>query len=82
MTIKQKLTTLLLLVAGAGTQLNAQMAVTVGSRVTELNKLVDGNAYLIQSDLSGTPYIEDKTTYYYAPTTQNAATELTAYYLI
>lgn len=82
MTIKQKLTTLLLLVAGAVTQLNAQVAVTVGSRVTELNKLVDGNAYLIQSDLSGTPYIEDKTTYYYAPTTQNAATELTAYYLI
>ena len=40
MNIKQKLTTLLLLAVGAVTQLNAQVAVTVGSQVTDASNIV------------------------------------------
>ena len=47
MNIKQKLTTLFLLLAGTMTQLNAQTAVTVGSQVTAESSIVSGKAYLI-----------------------------------
>ena len=42
MNIKQKLTSLLLLAVGAVTQLNAQVAVTVGSQVTDASNIVSG----------------------------------------
>ena len=47
MNIKQKLTTLLLLAVGAVTQLNAQVAVTVGSQVTTESDLAEGVPYII-----------------------------------
>ena len=85
MNIKLRLTTLFLLIAGAATQLNAQTAVTVGSKVTDASSIVSGNAYLIKyTSMTGTPYIYDAgpTTPLQAPSTQNSATTACAFYFI
>ena len=84
MNIKQKLTTLLLLAVGAVTQLNAQVAVTVGSQVTDASNIVSGKAYVLQSQAAGTgtlPYINDNGTNYDIPMS-NACNESSVYYLI
>ena len=84
MNIKQKLTTLLLLAVGAVTQLNAQVAVTVGSQVTDESSIVSGKAYVLQSQAAGTgtvPYINDNGTNYDIPMS-NACNESSVYYLI
>ena len=84
MNIKQKLTTLLLLAVGAVTQLNAQVAVTVGSQVTDASNIVSGKAYVLQSQAAGTgtlPYINDNGANYDIPM-DNACNESSVYYLI
>ncbi len=85
MKLKTLLTSLFLLVLGASTQLNAQTAVTVGSKVTDASSLVSGNAYLIKyTSMTGTPYIYDAgtTTPLQAPSTQNSPTMACAFYFI
>ena len=84
MNLKQKLTALLLLAVGAVTQLNAQVAVTVGSQVTDESNIVSGKAYILQSQAAGTgtvPYINDNGTNYDIPMS-NACNESSVYYLI
>ena len=78
------LTLLLLLVMGAGITLNAQTAVTVGSQVTSESQLGSGQAYVLQSQASGTgtlPYINDNGTDYDIPM-NNACNGSSVYYLI
>ena len=85
MNLKQKLTALLLLAVGAVTQLNAQTAVTAGSKVTDASSLVSGKAYLIKyTSMTGTPYIYDAgtATPLQAPSTQNSPTTACAFYFI
>ena len=85
MNIKQKLTTLFLLVAGATAEVAAQTAVTVGSQVTDVANIVSGKAYLIKyTSMTGTPYIYDAgtTTPLQAPSSQNSATTACAFYFI
>ena len=83
MNIKQKLTTLLLLAVGAVTQLNAQVAVTVGSQVTDASNIVSGKAYLLRWDgLTGTPYALDIGGDVYGMANNNSATQAAVYYLI
>ena len=84
MNIKQKLTTLLLLVAGAATQLNAQTAVTAGSQVTDASTLVSGKAYLLQHQGNGnnTPWLEDAGTYYNCPNSAGNCNLASVWYLI
>lgn len=84
MNIKQKLTTLLLLIVGAGSSLFAQTTVTVGTQVTSESQLVSGKAYVLQSQSGGTgtvPYINDNGTNYDIPMS-NACNESSVYYLI
>ncbi len=85
MKTKRFFTVLFLLAMGIVTQLNAQTAVTVGSKVTDASSLVSGNAYLIKyTSMTGTPYIYDAgtSTPLQAPSTQNAATTACAFYFI
>lgn len=83
MNIKQKLTTLLLLVAGAVVQLSAQVEVTVGSQVTDVNNIVSGKAYLLRWDgLTGTPYALDTGGDNYGMANNNTANQAAVYYLI
>ena len=85
MKLKTLLTSLFLLILGAATQLNAQTAVTVGSKVTDANSLVSGKAYLIKyTSMTGTPYIYDAgtATPLQAPSTQNSPTMACAFYFI
>ena len=65
MNIKQKLTTLLLLAAGAVTQLNAQTAVTVGAQVTAESSLKDDVPYIIYQPRNNT-YIKEASDRYSA----------------
>ncbi|MBR6031226.1 MAG: exo-alpha-sialidase [Bacteroidaceae bacterium] len=84
MNLKQKLTALLLLAVGAVTQLNAQVAVTVGSQVTDASNIVSGKAYVLQSQAAGTgtlPFINDNGANYDIPMS-NACNESSVYYLI
>ncbi len=85
MNLKQKLTALLLLAVGAVTQLNAQVAVTVGSQVTDESNIVSGKAYILQSQAAGgnstLPYINDDGTNYAIPN-GNTCNESSVYYLI
>ena len=83
MNLKQKLTALLLLAVGAVTQLNAQVAVTVGSQVTDASNIVSGKAYLLRWDgLTGTPYALDIGGDVYGMANNNSATQAAVYYLI
>ena len=83
MNLKQKLTALLLLAVGAVTQLNAQVAVTVGSQVTDASSIVSGKAYLLRWDgLTGTPYALDTGGNDYSMANNNSATQAAVYYLI
>ncbi len=83
MNLKQKLTALLLLAVGAVTQLNAQVAVTVGSQVTDASNIVSGKAYLLRWDgLTGTPYALDTGGDVYSMANNNSATQAAVYYLI
>ena len=83
MNLKQKLTALLLLAVGAVTQLNAQVAVTVGNQVTDANSIVSGKAYLLRWDgLTGTPYALDTGGNDYSMANNNSATQAAVYYLI
>ena len=85
MNLKQKLTALLLLAVGTVAQLNAQTAVTAGSKVTDASSLVSGKAYLIKyTSMTGTPYIYDAgtATPLQAPSTQNSPTTACAFYFI
>ena len=88
MNIKLKLTTLFLLIVGAATQLNAQSAVTVGSKVTDASSIVSGNAYLIKyTSMTGTPYITEGVdasigAFYSAPSSQNTPNQASVFYLI
>ena len=83
MNLKQKLTALLLLAVEAVTQLNAQVAVTVGSQVTDASSIVSGKAYLLRWDgLIGTPYALDTGGDVYSMANNNSATQVAVYYLI
>ncbi len=84
MNIKQKLTTLLLLAVGAVTQLNAQVAVTVGSQVTDANNIVSGKAYLLQhqGNNTNTPWLEDAGTHYNCPNSAGNCNMASVWYLI
>lgn len=84
MTIKQKLTTLLLLAAGAVTKSNAQVAVTVGSQVTEASNIVSGKAYLLQhqGNNTNTPWLEDAGTHYNCPNSTGNCNMASVWYLI
>ena len=84
MNIKQKLTTLLLLAVGAVTQLNAQVAVTVGSQVTDASSIVSGKAYLLQHQGNGTstPWLEDAGTFYNCPNSAGNCNLAAVWYLI
>ena len=83
MNIKQKLTTLFLLVAGATAEVAAQTAVTVGSQVTNVANIVSGKAYLLRWDgLTGTPYALDTGGSNYGMANNNTATQAAVYYLI
>ena len=85
MKTKRFLTVLFLLAMGIVTQLNAQTAVTVGSKVMDASGIVSGHAYLIKyTSMTGTPYIYDAgtTTPLQAPSSQNAATTACAFYFI
>lgn len=84
MKLRTLFTLLLLLFAGAVMQLNAQVAVTVGSQVTDASKIVSGKAYILQSQAAGTgtlPFINDNGTGYDIPMS-NSCTEASVYYLI
>ncbi len=84
MNMKQLLTFLLLLVAGAGISMHAQSAVTVGAQVTSEGDIVSGQAYVLQSQSAGTgtiPYINDNGADYDIPM-NNACTQASVYYLI
>ena len=75
MNIKQKLTTLLILAAGAVTQLNAQTAVTVGAQVTAENQLVSGRAYVVYYVGNGSSgYMKDTGSAYTGMNDNNATT--------
>ena len=83
MKLKTLLTSLLLLIAGAMMQLNAQVAVTVGSQVTDASSIVSGKAYLLRWDgLTGTPYALDTGGDVYSMANNNSATQAAVYYLI
>ena len=83
MKLKSFFTSLLLLVAGAGTQVGAQNAVTVGSQVTDASNIVSGKAYLLRWDgLTGTPYALDTGGDNYGMANNNTATQAAVYYLI
>ena len=83
MKLKTLLTLSFLLVAGAVTQLNAQVAVTVGSQVTDASSIVSGKAYLLRWDgLTGTPYALDTGGDVYSMANNNSATQAAVYYLI
>ena len=88
MKLKTFLISLFLLIAGAATQLNAQTAVTIGSKVTDASSLVSGNAYLIKyTSMTGTPYITEGIdgsigAFYSAPNSQNTATQASVFYFI
>ena len=62
----------------------AQFAVTVGEQVTDVNNIVSGKAYVLQSQAAGTgtlPYINDNGTNYDIPMS-NTCNESSVYYLI
>ncbi|MBP5770399.1 MAG: exo-alpha-sialidase [Bacteroidaceae bacterium] len=83
MKIKERLITLLLLVAGAVAQVCAQTAVTVGNQVTDVSNIVSGKAYLLRWDgLTGTPYALDAGGSNYGMANNNSATQAAVYYLI
>lgn len=74
---------LLLMIMGV-VGVKAQVAVTVGEQVTDVNNIVSGKAYVLQSQASGTgtlPYINDNGTNYDIPMS-NACNESSVYYLI
>ena len=62
----------------------AQVAVTAGEQVTDVNNIVSGKAYVLQSQAAGTgtlPYINDNGTNYDI-SMSNACNESSVYYLI
>ena len=74
---------LLLMIMGV-VGVKAQVAVTVGEQVTDVNNIVSGKAYILQSQATGTgtlPYINDNGTNYDIPMS-NACNESSVYYLI
>ncbi len=73
---------LLLMIMGV-VGVKAQVAVTVGEQVTDVNNIVSGKAYLLRWDaLTGTPYVLDTGTDYYGMANNNTATQAAVYYLI
>jgi sialidase-1 len=61
----------------------AQVAVTVGDQVTDVNNIVSGKAYLLRWDgLTGTPYALDNGGDNYGMANNNTATQAAVYYLI
>ena len=84
MKTKRLLTLMLLLIAGVSISMKAQVAVTAGEQVTDVNNIVSGKAYILQSQAAGTgtlPYINDNGTSYDIPMS-NACNESSVYYLI
>ena len=77
-------TFLLLLVAGAVMQLNAQVAVTAGSQVTDASNIVSGKAYLLQHQGNGNnkPWLEDAGNYYNCPNSAGNCNQASVWYLI
>ena len=74
---------LLLMIMGV-VGVKAQVAVTEGEQVTDVNNIVSGKAYILQSQATGTgtlPYINDNGTNYDIPMS-NACNESSVYYLI
>ena len=74
---------LLLMIIGV-VGVKAQVAVTVGDQVTDVNNIVSGKAYVLQSQAAGTgtlPYINDNGTNYDIPMS-NACNESSVYYFI
>ncbi len=73
---------LLLMIMGV-VGVKAQVAVTVGEQVTDVNNIVSGKAYILRWDaLTGTPYVLDTGTDYYGMANNNTATQAAVYYLI
>ena len=73
---------LLLMIMGV-VGVKAQVAVTVGEQVTDVNNIVSGKAYLLRWDaLTGTPYVLDTGTDYYGMANYNTPTQAAVYYLI
>lgn len=74
---------MLLLMTMGVVGMKAQVAVTVGDQVTDVNNIVSGKAYLLRWDaLTGTPYVLDTGTDYYGMANNNSATQAAVYYLI
>lgn len=73
---------LLLMIIGV-VGVKAQVAVTVGDQVTDVNNIVSGKAYLLRWDgLTGTPYALDNGGDNYGMANNNTATQAAVYYLI
>lgn len=75
---------LLTLLIGAGTTVQAQNSVTVGTQVTSEGSIVSGTPYILRHGGNGSamPYVVDNGTNYDVPNSQNSATEACAYCLI
>ena len=73
---------LLLMIMGV-VGVKAQVAVTVGDQVTDVNNIVSGKAYLLRWDgLTGTPYALDNGGDNYGMANNNTASQAAVYYLI
>lgn len=84
MKIKTLLTSLLLLITGAGVDTVAQSAFNLGSQITSESSIVSGKAYVLRHGGNGTamPYVVDNGADYDVPNTQNSVTEACIYFLI
>ena len=60
----------------------SQNEVSVGPQITSESGLVSGQAYVLQSQAVGTPYIADSGTYYALPNAGNTATTACVYLLL
>ncbi len=79
--MKLSLAFLVSLVVCLPVSLFAQDEVGVGAVVTSEENLVSGNAYILQSQAAGTPYIVDAGSYYAVPNSQNKPTTAAVYVL-
>jgi len=70
------------LLAGLLGVANAQETVYLGSQVTDTTQLVSGNAYIVQYNAAGTPYVQDTGSKYSAPNSiQSTITTRMVYYI-
>ena len=70
----------LVLFVGIDNSLVAQSSVGLGAQVKTESAIVDGGKYVVQSQASGTPYMEDAGTYYSVPNAGNSPTTAAVYY--